>query len=84
MAKPATTTLALPRIDLEEKSLDVRLRLKGKAAIDFLDYQRAYEAANGEKVEPEVLAVHVLAAFFEADRGFQTWRRANPPPEDRA
>lgn len=81
MAKPPTTTLALPKIDLEEKSLDVRLRLKGKAAIDFQDYQRAYEAANGEKVEPEVLAAHVLAAFFEADRGFQTWRRANPTAE---
>ena len=81
MAKPPTTTLALPKIDLEEKSLDVGLRLKGKAAIDFQDYQRAYEAANGEKVEPEVLAAHVLAAFFEADRGFQTWRRANPAAE---
>ena len=80
MAKPPTA-LALSKIDLEEKTLDVRLRLKGKAALDLLDYQRAYEAAHGEKVEPEVLAAHVLAAFLEADRGFQTWRRANPPPE---
>ena len=84
MARPPTSALALPKIDLEEKSLDVRLRLKGKAAIDLLDYQRAYEAANGEKVEPEVLAAHVLAAFFEADRAFQAWRRANPPAEAKA
>jgi hypothetical protein len=47
-------------------------------------YQRAYEATNGEKVEPEVLAPHVLAAFFEADRGFQAWRRANPPGKAKA
>lgn len=81
MAKAATPTLALPKIDLEEKLLDVRLRLKGKAAIDLADYQRAYAATNGHPVEPEPLIQHILAAFIDADRGFQAWRKANPPPE---
>ena len=81
MAKAPTNTLALARIDTEEKLLDVRLRLKGKAAVDLADYQRAYAATTGESVEPEILILHILAAFIEADRGFQTWRKANPAPE---
>ena len=48
MAKAQTNTLALARIDTEEKLLDVRLRLKGKAAVDLADYQRAYAATTGE------------------------------------
>lgn len=32
MARDAKTSLALPKIDTEEKSIDVRLRLKGKSA----------------------------------------------------
>jgi hypothetical protein len=78
MAKAAT--LALARIDLDEKLIDVRLRLKGKAAVDLADYQRAYAATNGHAVEPEPLIQHILAAFIEADRGFQAWRKANPAP----
>ena len=74
MAKAQTNTLALARIDTEEKLLDVRLRLKGKAALDLADYQRAYAATTGESVEPETLILHILAAF-------QTWRKANPAPE---
>ena len=81
MAKAQTTTLALARIDTEEKLLDVRLRLKGKAAVDLADYLRAYAATTGESAPPETLILHILAAFIEADRGFQTWRKANPAPE---
>ena len=50
--------LALPKIDLEEKSLEVRLRLKGKAAVDLADYQRAYQALNGGPIEAEPLSNH--------------------------
>ncbi len=78
MARPPAPPLALAKIDLEEKSLEVRLRLKGKAAIDLADYQRAYQAANGQAVEAEPLVLHILAAFIDADRGFQAWRKANP------
>ena len=52
MARETKTTLALPKIDLEEKALDVRLRLKGKAAVDLADYQRTYAETNGHTVEP--------------------------------
>jgi hypothetical protein len=78
MAK-APFALALPKIDLEEKTLEVRLRLKGKAAVDLADYQRAYQALNGESIEAEPLALSILAAFIEGDRAFQAWRKANPP-----
>ncbi len=78
MARPPASPLALAKIDLEEKSLEVRLRLKGKAAVDLADYQRAYQAANGQPVDPEPLVLHILAAFIDADRGFQVWRKANP------
>jgi hypothetical protein len=78
MARPPAPPLALAKIDLEEKSLEVRLRLKGKAAVDLADYQRAYQAANGQAVEAEPLVLHILAAFIDADRGFQAWRKANP------
>ena len=78
MAKPPVP-LALPKIDLEEKTLEVRLRLKGKAALDLADYQRAYQALNGEAIEPEPLVASILTAFIDGDRGFAAWRKANPP-----
>ena len=66
------------------KLLDLRLRLKGKAAVELADYQRAYAATTGEPVEAEALVLHILTAFIDADRGFQAWRKANPAPESRA
>ena len=75
MAK-TPAALSLPKIDLTEKVLDVRLRLKGKAAIDLADYQAAYQATHGEAVELDVLVASILALHLEADRGFQAWRRA--------
>jgi hypothetical protein len=75
-----STALALPKIDTEEKSVEFRLKLKGKVAVDLADYKRAYEEANGA-IELEQLATHILATFMDADRGFQAWRRgAKPAP----
>ncbi len=68
--------LALPRLDKEEKSLDLRLRLKGRAAQDLIDYGKAYEADHGETIDPELLAQHIIAIFLERDRGFQLRRKA--------
>lgn len=76
MARETKTTLALPKIDLEEKALDVRLRLKGKAAVDLADYLRAYVETNGQPVELDQLVPHMLATFIESDRGFQIWRKS--------
>jgi hypothetical protein len=75
MPKSQALALSLPKIDLEEKAVEVRLRLKGKAAMDLMEYQRAYQALNGEPIEAEPLVAHILATFIEADRGFQSWRK---------
>ena len=80
MAK-APTTLALPKLDREEKTLDLRLRLKGKAAVDLLDYQKLYEADHGESLETELLIQHILATFLDRDKAFQARRKAVPAGE---
>ena len=71
----APTGLALPKFDREERSLDLRLRLKGRAAFDLVEYQSAYEADHGESIDPESLAQHIIATFLERDRGFQARRK---------
>ena len=80
MAK-SPVPLALGKVDLEEKSVEVKLRLKGQAAVDLMDYQRAYQALNDETIEAEPLVASILAAFIGSDKGFAAWRRANPPPK---
>jgi hypothetical protein len=80
MAKsPAPAPLALAKIELEEKSLEVKLRLKGRSAVDLLDYKRAHQALNDQEVDVELLVQSMLARFIETDKGFQAWRKANPP-----
>ncbi len=74
MARTPMTTLALPRIELEEKTTDLKLRLKGKIAVNLADYLRAYGEANGP-IDLDLLVPHMLGAFMDADRGFQTWRK---------
>jgi hypothetical protein len=77
VARTSTTSLAVTRIETEEKTTDLRLRLKGKLAVDLADYLRAYVETNGgHAVELDQLVPHMLAAFIEADRGFQTWRKS--------
>lgn len=83
MAKSPSPPVALARLDLEEKSLEVRLRFKGKAAVDVADYQRAYQAAHGHSVEAEPLILKIVHDHIEADKGFQTWRRTNPAEANR-
>lgn len=75
MAREAKTSLALPKLDTEEKVVDLRLKLKGKAAVDLAEYQAAYAEENGA-IELDVLAAHILATFIEGDKGFSAWRRA--------
>ena len=83
MAK-SPAALSLPKIDLTEKSLDVRLRLKGKPAVDLADYQQAYQAAHGVPVDLEVLVAFILNRQIEEDRSFQTWRRGRSQEEGRS
>jgi hypothetical protein len=75
MAKPPPQ-LALPEIDLQEKVVEVKVRLKGPAAVELADYQRAYKALKGKPVELEPMVAGMLHTFIEADRGFQAWRKA--------
>jgi len=79
MGKTPASPIALAKVDLEEKTLEVRLRLKGKGAIDVADYQRAYQAAHGQAIEVEPLILSILQAHIDGDKGFQAWRRVNPP-----
>ncbi len=79
MTRPAKPTLSLAKIDLEEKVTDLRLRLRGKLAVDLVDYQRAYAQSNAQDIALEQLVPHILSTFMESDRGFQAWRKANPP-----
>ncbi len=76
MSRPSNTTLAVARIETEEKTTDLKLRLKGKLAVDLADYLRAYVETNGQPVELDQLVPHMLATFMEADRGFQAWRKS--------
>jgi hypothetical protein len=78
MTRPTKPTLSLAKIDLEEKVTDLRLRLRGKLAVDLVDYQRAYAQSNAQDVALEQLVPHILSTFMESDRGFQAWRKANP------
>ncbi len=74
--KPANPTLAITRIETEEKTTDLRLRLKGKLAVDLADYLRAYVETSGQTVDLDQLVPHMLATFIDADRGFQAWRKS--------
>ena len=76
MSRQSNATLAVARIDTEEKTTDLRLKLKGKLAVDLADYLRAYVETNGQAVELDQLVPHMLATFIDADRGFQTWRKS--------
>jgi hypothetical protein len=76
MARTPMTTLAIPKIELEEKTTDLKLRLKGRIALDLADYLRAYGEANGP-IDLDLLVPHMLGAFMDADRGFQTWRKGD-------
>ncbi len=83
MAKSPSPPIALAKLDLDEKSLEVRLRFKGKPASDVIDYLRAYQAAHGHAVEAEPLILKIVHDHIEADKGFQAWRRANPAEASR-
>ena len=75
MARPPVQTLCVARIETEEKTTDLKLRLKGKLAVDLADYLRAHNAINDQGVELDLLVPHMLATFMDADRGFQAWRK---------
>lgn len=74
-AKSAARPVALARIETDDQSVDLRLKLKGKLASELAAYREAYAEAHGHPVDLETLAPQMLASFMAADRGFQGWRR---------
>jgi hypothetical protein len=76
--RSAKPSVVLTKIGAEPAPLELKVRLPGELAETFKDYQRAYLARHGEAVEGGALAARIIAAFIEADRGFATWRKANP------
>ena len=76
MARPPVQTLCVARIETEEKTTDLKLRLKGKLAVDLADYLRAHNDINGQGVELDLLVPHMLATLMDNDRGFQAWRKS--------
>ena len=56
MAKTRTATpLALPKIELEEKSLEVKFRLKGRAAIDLLAASACWNVLQQHQRPPRLI-----------------------------
>ena len=52
-AKPRSSLapVSLPRIGGDEASIDIRLKIKGKAAADLADYRQAYIAGHDQEVD---------------------------------
>ena len=79
MAKAPNAAVALPRLDKEEKTLDVRVRLKGRAAIDLADYQKFYEEDHGETYDTAAMIAHILTTCTRRRRA-TGGRGAGVPP----
>jgi hypothetical protein len=80
--KPAAKPVALARIETDDQSVDLRLKLKGRFAAQLNAYREAYAEAHGHSVELETLAPQMLASFMAGDKGFQVWlRRRNKEGE---
>lgn len=48
MTRPAKPSLSLAKLDIEEKVTDLRLR--GKLAVELVDYQRAYAQSYAQDI----------------------------------
>jgi hypothetical protein len=71
----SSAPVALARIETDDQSVDLRLKLRGRLATELGAYREAYAEAHGHPVDLETLAPQMLAAFMASDRGFQTWRK---------
>lgn len=81
-AKSAAKPVALARIETDEQTVDLRLKLKGKLGAELNAYRDAYAEAHGHPVDLETLAPQMLAGFMANDRGFQGWlKRRNQDRE---
>ena len=77
-ARAAKPVVALGRIGGNAPPVELKMKLTGDMASAFADYQRAYEQAYGEAPDKDALALQMLCAFIESDKGFAAWRRSHP------
>ena len=77
-ARAAKPVVALGKIGGSAAPVELKIKLTGDMASAFADYQRAYQHAYGEAPDKDALAVHMLTAFIESDKGFAAWRRHHP------
>jgi hypothetical protein len=78
----SASPVALARIETDDQTVDLRLKIRGKLATELGAYRDAYVEAHGHPVELETLAPQMLAAFMASDRGFQTWRKRRGEARD--
>lgn len=78
----SSAPVALGRIETDDQTVDLRLKLKGRLATELGAYRDAYAEAHGHPVDLETLAPQMLAAFMASDRGFQSWRKRRSQERD--
>lgn len=81
-AKSAAKPVALARIETDEQTVDLRLKLKGKRGAELNAYRDAYAEAHGHPVDLETLAPQMLASFMANDKGFQGWLKRRSQERD--
>jgi len=76
--KPSKPVVALAKVVKHDQVLEIKVKLAGEDVERFNDYQRAYQIAHGEPIEPGVLMLALAMEAIDSDRGFAAWRRTNP------
>ena len=65
--------VSLARIETDDHSVDLKLKLRGKLLAELTAYRDAYSEAHGDAVELETLVPQMLATFMASDKAFQAW-----------
>jgi hypothetical protein len=77
---PPVSSVSIAKIEVDDIPLELKLKLKGPLSRDLQHYRDAYQAEHGEAVELEILVAHMLGAYIERDKSFQTWLKARMRP----
>ncbi len=79
---PPVSSVSIAKIEVGDIPLELKLKLKGSLARDLQHYRDAYQAEHSESVEIDALVTHMLGAYIDRDKSFQTWlkERRRPGP----
>jgi hypothetical protein len=80
-AKPQKA-VALPRIETDEGSKELKVKLMAGEIAELTSYQEAYKAAHGHALALEAMIPHMLKAFMANDKNFMSWRRSQSAQAD--